>query len=164
MTECFRYFDGMPDEIVFDQDSIVCVSENSGDIILTYEFEKFRQQCGFKVYMCRAADPESKGKVENAGGRTAFDAAEQGDETAKAVVEQYIDYLADGISGIVNVFRPEVIVLGGGVSNQGASLLDPLNEKVAALCVASDTIEPPKVVKATLGNSAGIIGAGLLGF
>lgn len=66
MTECFRYFDGMPDEIVFDQDSIVCVSENSGDIILTYEFEKFRQQCGFKVYMCRAADPESKGKVENA--------------------------------------------------------------------------------------------------
>jgi len=66
MTECFRYFDGMPDEIVFDQDSIVCVSENNGDVILTYEFEKFRQQCGFKVYMCRAADPESKGKVENA--------------------------------------------------------------------------------------------------
>lgn len=66
MTECFRYFDGMPDEIVFDQDSIVCVSENSGDIILTYEFEKFRQQSGFKIFMCRAADPESKGKVENA--------------------------------------------------------------------------------------------------
>ena len=66
MTECFRYFDGMPDEIVFDQDSIVCVSENNGDVILTYEFEKFGQQCGFKVYMCRAADPESKGKVENA--------------------------------------------------------------------------------------------------
>ena len=66
MTECFRYFDGMPDEIVFDQDSIVCLSENNGDVILTYEFEKFRQQCGFKVYMCRAADPESKGKVENA--------------------------------------------------------------------------------------------------
>ena len=66
MTVCFRYFDGMRDEIVVDQDSIVCVSENSGDIILTYEFEKFRQQCGFKVYMCRAADPESKGMVENA--------------------------------------------------------------------------------------------------
>ena len=62
------------------------------------------------------------------------------------------------------MFRPEVIVLGGGVSNQGASLLDPLNEKVEKLCVASDTIAAPKVVKATLGNSAGIIGAGLLGF
>ncbi|MBQ3530563.1 MAG: ROK family protein [Oscillospiraceae bacterium] len=105
-----------------------------------------------------------EGNLDNIGGRTAFDAADQGDETGKAVVEQYIDYLADGISGIVNMFRPEVIVLGGGVSNQGASLLDPLNEKVAKLCVASDTIAAPKVVKATLGNSAGIIGAGLLGF
>ena len=105
-----------------------------------------------------------EGDLDNIGGRTAFDAADRGDETGKAIVEQYINYLADGISGIVNMFRPEVIVLGGGVSNQGASLLDPLNEKVAALCVASDTIEPPKVVKATLGNSAGIIGAGLLGF
>lgn len=105
-----------------------------------------------------------EGDLDNIGGRTAFDAADQGDETGKAVVEQYIDYLADGISGIINMFRPEVIVLGGGVSNQGASLLDPLNEKVAKLCVASDTIPAPKVVKATLGNSAGIIGAGLLGF
>ena len=105
-----------------------------------------------------------EGDLDNIGGRTAFDAADQGDETGKAVVEQYIDYLADGISGIINMFRPEVIVLGGGVSNQGASLLDPLNEKVEKLCVASDTIAAPKVVKATLGNSAGIIGAGLLGF
>lgn len=116
------------------------------------------------------ANPESliwelcEGDLDNIGGRTAFDAAEQGDKTAKAVVEQYIDYLADGISGIVNMYRPEVIILGGGVSNQGASLLDPLNEKVAKLCVASETIEAPKVVKASLGNSAGIIGAGLLGF
>ncbi|MBR3610463.1 MAG: ROK family protein [Oscillospiraceae bacterium] len=105
-----------------------------------------------------------EGNLDNIGGRTAFDAAEQGDETGKAIVEQYINYLADGISGIINVFRPEVIILGGGVSNQGASLLDPLNEKVAKLCVASDTIEAPKVLKASLGNSAGIIGAGLLGF
>ena len=41
MRECFIYFGGMTDEIVFDQDSIVCVSENAGDIIFTYEFEKF---------------------------------------------------------------------------------------------------------------------------
>ena len=105
-----------------------------------------------------------EGNLDNIGGRTAFDAAEKGDETGKAIVEQYISYLADGISGIINMFRPEVIVVGGGVSNQGPSLFDPLNEKVAALCVANDSIEPPKVIKATLGNSAGIIGAGLLGF
>ena len=62
---CFRYMGGMPHELVFDQDSIVCVSENSGDIIHTYEFEKLRQECKFSVYMCRGADPESKGKIES---------------------------------------------------------------------------------------------------
>ena len=62
---CFAYFGGMPRELVFDQDSVVCVSENAGDIIYTYAFEKFRQACGLQIRLCRAADPESKGKVEN---------------------------------------------------------------------------------------------------
>ena len=62
---CFSYIGGMPYELVFDQDSIVCVSENAGDIIHTYEFEKFRQEYDFKIYLCRKADPESKGKIEN---------------------------------------------------------------------------------------------------
>lgn len=104
------------------------------------------------------------GDLSKIGGRTAFDAADLGDETGKAVVEQYINYLADGISGIINIFRPEAVILGGGVSNQGASLLDPLNEKVSELCYASETLTAPKVIKASLGNSAGIIGAGLLCF
>ena len=63
--DCFQYMGGMPAELVFDQDSIVCVSENAGDIIYTYEFEKFRQECGLSIRMCRRADPESKGKIEN---------------------------------------------------------------------------------------------------
>ena len=62
---CFRFFGGMPKELVFDQDSIVCVAENYGQIIHTYEFEKFRQEYGFVVYMCRKADPQTKGKIEN---------------------------------------------------------------------------------------------------
>ena len=60
---CFRYWGGMPREMVFDQDSIVCVSENSGDIVYTYEFEKFRQNCKVEIYLCRGADPESKGMM-----------------------------------------------------------------------------------------------------
>lgn len=63
--ECFKYIGGMPLVLVFDQDSIVSVSENYGDTIHTFEFEKFRQECNFKIYLCRAADPESKGKIEN---------------------------------------------------------------------------------------------------
>lgn len=62
---CFRYMGGMPQEMVFDQDGIVCVAENAGDIIHTYEFEKLRQECKLSIYMCRGADPESKGKVES---------------------------------------------------------------------------------------------------
>lgn len=62
--ECFSYFGGIPQELVFDQDSIVSVAENYGEIIYTHEFEKFRQECNFSIYLCRAADPESKGKIE----------------------------------------------------------------------------------------------------
>ena len=64
MKKSFEFFGGMTEEYVFDQDSVLCVSENTGDILLTHEFEKFRQQCKFKIYLCRAADPESKGKIE----------------------------------------------------------------------------------------------------
>ena len=63
--DCFEYMGGIPEEMVFDQDSIVCVSENAGDIIFTYEFEKFRQESKVRIHLCRKADPESKGKIEN---------------------------------------------------------------------------------------------------
>jgi transposase len=63
--QCMKFLGGMPYELVFDQDSIVSVSENYGDIIHTYEFEKFRQNYGFKIFLCKKADPESKGKIES---------------------------------------------------------------------------------------------------
>lgn len=64
LEECFEYMGGMPAELVFDQDRLVAVAENYGDIIYTKEFEQFRQRMGFSVYLCRAADPPSKGRVE----------------------------------------------------------------------------------------------------
>ncbi len=59
------FLGGMPKELVFDQDRLLAVSENYGDIIYTEEFERFRQSMGFKVYLCRKNDPQSKGKIEN---------------------------------------------------------------------------------------------------
>jgi len=59
------YIGGLPVEIVLDQDSLVAVSENAGDIVFTFEFEKFRQECDLKVFLCRASDPQSKGKIES---------------------------------------------------------------------------------------------------
>lgn len=62
--KAFEFFGGMPKEIVYDQDRVLTVSENHGDIIFTEGFEVFRKATGFKVRLCRGFDPESKGKVE----------------------------------------------------------------------------------------------------
>lgn len=64
--KAFEYYGGMTEEIVYDQDKLMTVSENGGDIIYTEEFQTYRQERGFRIYLCRAADPETKGKVENA--------------------------------------------------------------------------------------------------
>lgn len=60
----FHYFEGMPKEIVYDQDALLAVSENAGDLILTSEFTKYHQTRQFNIYLCRKSDPESKGKIE----------------------------------------------------------------------------------------------------
>lgn len=60
----FQYFGGMTEEIVYDQDRLLAVSENAGDLILTEFFTKYHETRGFKIYLCRKSDPESKGKVE----------------------------------------------------------------------------------------------------
>jgi len=60
----FRYFGGMSEEIVYDQDRLLAVSENAGDLIMTAEFTKYQQTRKFKVYLCRKSDPQSKGKIE----------------------------------------------------------------------------------------------------
>jgi transposase len=61
----FAFYGGLPEEIVYDQDKLMTVSENSGDLILTEAFQAYKEQRRFRVYLCRKADPESKGKVEN---------------------------------------------------------------------------------------------------
>src|SRR5690606_38867668 len=60
----FRFYGGMSEEIVYDQDRLLTVSENAGDLIMTEEFTKYQQTRKFKVYLCRKSDPESKGKIE----------------------------------------------------------------------------------------------------
>ena len=60
----FRFYGGRPTEIVYDQDRVMVVSENSGDIIYTETFENYKNYAGFSVHLCRGNDPESKGKIE----------------------------------------------------------------------------------------------------
>jgi transposase len=63
--QAFEYLQGIPDEIVYDQDKVFIVSENSGDIILTDRFRAYTGEMKFALHFCRKADPQSKGKIEN---------------------------------------------------------------------------------------------------
>lgn len=113
------------------------------------------------------ANPESfinaltGGDLEKVNGKTVFDAKDMGDSTAKEVIKTYIKYLSVGIVDIINVFQPEVIVVGGGISKQGDSLLNPIREYAKEESYGADN-ERTQIVAATLGNDAGIIGAAML--
>jgi hypothetical protein len=65
LVACFDFLGGMPEEVVIDQDSVLVVSENHGDIIFTEKFRSFIDEMELMMYVCRNADPESKGKIEN---------------------------------------------------------------------------------------------------
>ena len=64
----FNWFGGIPSELVYDQDSLIVVSENHGDLILTQEFQQYKESRNLTLHVCRKADPESKGKIENVVG------------------------------------------------------------------------------------------------
>ena len=99
---------------------------------------------------------------ENVNGFVIFNAARAGDETALAVVDRYTSYLSEGIADLINIFQPDILCVGGGISKEGDFLLDPVREKVAKLRYTKHSKQQTKIVAATLGNDAGIIGAALL--
>lgn len=101
-------------------------------------------------------------KEKHIGGRTVFDAAALGDETAKQVITEYIECLGEGLANLVDIFRPEKILVSGGVSNQEDNLLIPLEKYIHAHSFAGNMLALPKVERAALGNTAGIIGAASL--
>jgi len=60
----FRFYGGRTTEIVYDQDRVLAVSENAGNVIYTETFEAYKNYAGFSVRLCRGYDPQSKGKIE----------------------------------------------------------------------------------------------------
>jgi glucokinase len=103
---------------------------------------------------------EKAGKVS---GRTAFDAKRAGDEAGAEVVAKYVHYLAQGLANIVNIFQPEVLSIGGGISNEGDYLLDMLIPMVRAEVYGQGIVKGTDIRIATLRNDAGIIGGAVLG-
>lgn len=102
------------------------------------------------------------GDLEKVDGRTAFDAMRQGDESAQKVLDRFTSYLGCGITNMVNIFQPEILSVGGGISAEGETLLAPVRailekEQYSRVCKKKTVLK-----KAELGNDAGIIGAALL--
>jgi len=98
------------------------------------------------------------GSLDKVDGKTAFDYADK-DADAKAVVDNYIEKLGVGLTNIANEFRPEVIMLGGGVCAQGDNLIVPLQAFVDKEIYAGSKGPQVKLLIATLGNDAGLLGA-----
>lgn len=104
-----------------------------------------------------------KGDIDAVNGLTAFDAMRKGDEAGKSVVDKYIYYLSVGVSNMINIFQPEILCIGGGVSKEGDNIIVPLQKMVDGENYAR-LMEKKAVIKAAeLGNDAGIIGAAYLG-
>ena len=91
-----------------------------------------------------------------------FALAGQGDPVMKAVTDTYIRRLGLGIVNIVNIFRPQLVLLGGGISRQGETLLAPLRQIVREECFGGTKGDVPEIEEAVLGNDAGMIGAASL--
>lgn len=100
--------------------------------------------------------------IDNVDGRTAFECAKKGDKSAITVRDNYVKYLSESIMSMVNIFRPQVFILGGGVSAQGEYLNNLVREYCEKYGYGYKDAPVPKILTAKLGNDAGIIGASCL--
>lgn len=109
-------------------------------------------------YMLKLCD----GDINKVNGKTSFDAMSDGDPTAKSVVEEYISYLSCGLVNIINIFQPDVLCIGGGISAQGENLLAPVRQYIERERYTKHNDKQTVICACTLGNDAGIIGAAYL--
>jgi glucokinase len=88
-------------------------------------------------------------------------AARQGDKKAQKIIKETADYLAIGIANLVNIFNPEMVIIGGGISNMRELLFRPIRKefKKYALTLPARSV---KIVRAKLGTEAGVLGAAVL--
>ncbi len=102
------------------------------------------------------------GDPTRANGKTPFDAKRLGDDAGEIIVDSFIDYLAVGVANVINIFQPDVVCIGGGVSWEGDSFINPLKKKLGYAAFGTDS-KRTRVELAKFRNDAGIIGAALLG-
>lgn len=101
--------------------------------------------------------------LDEVNGKTAFECSKKGDKAAIGVVDYYVKYLGEGMLNFANIFRPQAIILGGGVCAQGDYLINKLKDYCKDRDYGFSGMPRFDILVAQLGNDAGIIGAaGLL--
>lgn len=103
-------------------------------------------------------------EIDKVGGKTVFEALAENDESAVKVFNNYIKYLGEGLLNYCNIFRPNIIVLSGGIANAGDVLFNPLNEYLEKHFYGYKMTPAVKVIPAELGYDSGKIGAAALFF
>ncbi|MDL2327056.1 ROK family protein [Ruminococcaceae bacterium OttesenSCG-928-A11] len=129
--------------------SVTALIRQTIDMMLVNRHSKMWDECGRDL--------------NRVNGRTAFDAARKGDAAGRQVVDNYIHHLGASIASLVTAYRPHAVLIGGGVSNEGEYLLGPLRKIVNSSYYANGIVPEPAILKAEMGNDAGIVGAALLG-
>lgn len=159
----FNFAGGEIGHMVIEKDGVLCGCGRKGC------FEAYASATGLIRMTSEAMDNNKQSimwdmsRNKAVDGRLAFDAMRKGDISAKEVVDKYIDYLACGITNVINIFQPDVVCVGGGVCNEGEALMNPVKEIVGKDVYSRDSKNNTKLVVASLGNNAGIIGAAFLG-
>jgi glucokinase len=159
----FNYAGGELGHIVIEVDGAPCSCGRKGCWEAYSSATALIRMTKEKIDECRAAGRATvMADQPKISGRTACDAMRAGDAAGKEVYDKYIKYLASGLATIINIFQPEVISLGGGVSNEGQSLIDSLLPIVRSEQYGGGVVPLTELRIATLGNDAGIIGAAML--
>lgn len=159
----FNYAGGELGHIVISVDGAQCSCGRKGCWEAYSSATALIRMTKEKIEECRATGRKTVMlDAPKISGRTACDAMRAGDEAAKEVYDEYIKYLASGLATIINIFQPEVISLGGGISGEGQSLIDSLLPIIRKEQYGGGVVKMTDIRIAKLGNDAGIIGAAML--
>lgn len=132
-------------------------SGHAGEIgYIPFETDKFEAIASTSALVEKSLESYPDKNLDN--GKKIFDAIDKGDEDAKKLVDQMTDILARGISNIMLIANPELILIGGGISEQKEKFIDPIIEKVKTY-VPENIFESTKIKATKLGNKSGLYGA-----
>lgn len=102
-------------------------------------------------------------KIDHLDGKQLFEAYRMGDEAAVSAVEQYTDFLGEGIVNIINILQPQILCIGGGISQAGDCYFEQLKTYVKKYRYSQNAQRNTQMILAEHGNDAGIVGAAMLG-